>query len=600
MDESVQLEIDPQPRHTSMPVYIEGMFGWLHQPRFGAETETAVLICSAQNRDALDSHRFLRVLADEFTDAGYPALRFDYPNTGDSLDLANYPEAAGNLWLAWQYGLRVALEYLLAATRAKRLIICGLRVGATLATIVAKDRKDVCGLILLAPVIRGESYIRQLWVESRLRQGDSKQLRDGFAFMDCNFTEQAVQAFIHADLRKVEMTPGRHVLVCPQSPSAPLTACEQAWKQQGALLSSLDFAGLEPLLLHDPERVLPPADFTRLLDWAKLNIPPQRVFQADANNLSEAKPKTAQLEIDGLVETPISFGSTNSLFGMLCEPLEGTKDIAVILCPAGRTPHYGVARSSVYLARQLAQSGIASLRIDFAGLGDSLAPPGKEFSITDPFDYRLPDIQAALDRVQAMGYRRFAVHGLCSSAFHSFHAALVDSRIGSLLLVNMPLFQQADGPESKVAMRAALPFSYYRDRLTNKQVWIRFFSGQTDLLSLLRGRLSRCRENLGRPKQVPSEELTASVDSASYTRWTISQLSRRGVKIQFIFGPDEPGLYAVEDAYGPGGKGLLQLDHVTIRIADTFDHIMSVPDSQNVVLASMLEELLSWPDLVPA
>ena len=43
-----------------------------------------------------------------------------------------------------------------------RIVLVGLRFGAILATVVAADRTDVAGLVLLAPVQREHSYIRQL------------------------------------------------------------------------------------------------------------------------------------------------------------------------------------------------------------------------------------------------------------------------------------------------------------------------------------------------------------------------------------------------------------------------------------------------------
>ena len=230
-----------------------------------------MLICSALSRDALDSHRFLRVLGDEFAAAGYPALRLDYPGTGDSCDLADFP-SAGNQWLAWQQGLHAAADYLRAQTGARRLIICGLRIGATLAALMAEQRDDVDGLILLAPVVRGQSYIRQLWVEAGLQQGQTGKLQDGFTFQELDFTAQAVAAIAQADLRTVKM-PAAHIAIFAQSPSTPLTACETAWKQQGADITSMDFKGLESLLNHELEGDTAPARFQSAAGLGKREHP---------------------------------------------------------------------------------------------------------------------------------------------------------------------------------------------------------------------------------------------------------------------------------------------------------------------------------------
>ena len=290
MHGTAELNAAGRQRGGASPVYIKGMFGWLHRPQPDWGGETAVLICSALSRDALDSHRFLRVLADDFAAAGYPSLRFDYPGTGDSCGLADFPGGDSDQWLAWQESVQTAADYLLAESGAKRLIICGVRIGGTLAALAAEKRDDVSGLILLAPVIRGQSYIRQLWVESALQQGQNGKLQDGFSLQEFSFNPQTVQSIAQADLRTVKMPAGRHVAIFAQSASAPVTACETAWKAQDASLFSTDFTGLESLLNHALEGETAPADFNLLLDWAKRNIPPLPVFRPAAHAAPRRQP----------------------------------------------------------------------------------------------------------------------------------------------------------------------------------------------------------------------------------------------------------------------------------------------------------------------
>lgn len=587
MHGTAKLPPSTHPRSAAQPVYIEGMFAWLHRPQPDWGGETAVLICSALNRDALDSHRHLRVLADEFAACGFPALRFDYPGTGDSCDLADTKDS-DNCWLAWQHGVQTAADYLQAATGATRLILCGLRAGATLAALAAEQRSDVSGLILLAPVIRGHSYIRQLWVEFRLQQSEASQFESGFTFQELSLSEQAVKSIGDADLRAVKMPAGRHIAICAQSSSGPLAACELAWKQQNAVLWSSNFNGLESLLLHDPERDVPPADFSEILRWAKLNFPPRPLFQPSATRPGTRA--TLRLRREGVVETPTSFGPNGGLFGMLCQPEAEESDIAMIFCGAGYNPHYGVGRSTVNVARHLAKAGIASLRIDFAGQGDSMGPPGRETKVTSPFEPRLEDIQAAIDRMEMLGYRRFAVQGICSGAFHAFHAALAEPRIGMLVLVNMPIFQEADASDSKIVMRSGLPWFYYLDRLLHRNSWMRLFSGQTNYAAILLAQVSRLRAKAGQLRQITKRE----PPTASFARAAVAQLSQRGVETVFLFGPDEVGLYAVEDIFGPKGVGLTRLDHVSLKVIDTFDHVIGLPLAQKDAATAMLGDLLSW------
>jgi hypothetical protein len=130
---------------------------------------------------------------------------------------------------------------------------------------------------------------------------------------------------------------------------------------------------------------------------------------------------------------------------VLCEPAGGAgRDRpAVVIGNSGGEPHTGFARVSVNLARHLAARGFASLRIDFGGLGDSMAEGDRASHVFE--SDRQGDFAAAMDALQARGFHRFAIHGLCSGAYHALHAALADRRVSRLVLVNLPFFQWQRG-----------------------------------------------------------------------------------------------------------------------------------------------------------
>src|SRR5215469_18666990 len=140
------------------PVVFDGCFGWLHHPPDGRCADTAVLICPGLMVDALLSYVSLRVLADKLSAAGYCVLRFDYPGTADSRDLASGEEH----WAVWRRSVSVAADWLRQNCGASRLILCGVRAGGTLAVLAASERSDVAGLLLFEPVTAGRSYVRQL------------------------------------------------------------------------------------------------------------------------------------------------------------------------------------------------------------------------------------------------------------------------------------------------------------------------------------------------------------------------------------------------------------------------------------------------------
>lgn len=98
---------------------------------------------------------------------------------------------------------------------------------------------------------------------------------------------------------------------------------------------------------------------------------------------------------------------------------------------AGVLSRIGPHRMNVKLARALARRGIASLRFDLLGHGDSRG--GDAAGNLKP--RATMDIIAAMDQLQRdFGINRYAVLGICSGAVNAFAAAHVDPRIVGLMM----------------------------------------------------------------------------------------------------------------------------------------------------------------------
>ena len=135
-------------------------------------------------------------------------------------------------------------------------------------------------------------------------------------------------------------------------------------------------------------------------------------------------------------ETVCQFGPNNALFGILTTPdadkAVPSAPIAVIL-NAGIIHRVGPFRLHVDLARQLAEKGYSTLRMDLSGLGDSQTRPGK---LDVDEDRAVLDASDALDYLsEGTGTDRFVILGLCSGAFNAHQIAVKDSRIvGSVFM----------------------------------------------------------------------------------------------------------------------------------------------------------------------
>ena len=89
---------------------------------------------------------------------GVPSLRFDYLGSGDSADID--PDA--DQIKVWVEDVLAAVAELRRRTGVKQVCLLGVRLGALLASLAAARSTSITGLVLVAPVIRGNRYLREL------------------------------------------------------------------------------------------------------------------------------------------------------------------------------------------------------------------------------------------------------------------------------------------------------------------------------------------------------------------------------------------------------------------------------------------------------
>jgi pimeloyl-ACP methyl ester carboxylesterase len=148
--------------------------------------------------------------------------------------------------------------------------------------------------------------------------------------------------------------------------------------------------------------------------------------------------------------------------------------LAVVLLNAGLIHHVGPNRLYVRLARVLAARGIAAVRVDFSGIGDSSPRPdhlpAEELGVREP--------QEILDDLSRRGLDGFVMCGVCSGARHALLAAR-DRRVKGLILINQS-FSVAD-----VHAVEQLSAQYYlRRSLRNPRAWRNLVTGKVKYRAL--------------------------------------------------------------------------------------------------------------------
>jgi alpha/beta superfamily hydrolase len=487
----------------------------------------------------------LRSLADSLSEQGYPTLRLQYLGTGDSCE-----PNGDDCWAEWQQNIHDGAEWLRKNVGAQRIALCGFRFGALLAATVAANRTDIAGLILLAPVLRGGSYVRQLVMETSSPPD---------AYVDLvrfRLSPRTIRLLNQVELRKISLPATCKVGVFAPTRSAAWSDCEAVWRKGGVEVTSHDFSGLEPMLrptfaIHEKSSVVDP-----VVTWLRRSAPTNSWKPTEICAV-----ESMEITPEGCIETPVFFGPTNGLFGILCRPGVAKSRIVVVMGNSSGDPH--CAATTVNLARHLAAGGVASLRIDFAGIGDSgpVSGHGHVFE-TD----RTADFSAAINALEVLGYRGFAVQGLCSGAYHAYHATLADRRITYSLLLNLPFFKWIVGfPVEQLIFDIRKP-SYFVQSMHTKVFW------ETLYYKLRRGDL-----NIRRRFAWLESKLRQLPGFARHSTDPI-ELSKRA-QMLFLAGEGDIGIELLKREFGsrtapPGVK---------VAIVPGLDHAMTRRDMRKIV-----------------
>jgi len=169
-----------------------------------------------------------------------------------------------------------------------------------------------------------------------------------------------------------------------------------------------------------------------------------------------------------VVELPLVFSCEGAaMIGMLHKPARYQKR-AVLIVVGGPQTRVGSHRQFVVLARDLAEHGVAVLRFDYRGMGDSEGPALGFESVT-------ADISTAIDQLwsQLPGIEEVVLWGLCDAASAALMYAHRDDRVTGLILLNP--WVRSDASEARAYLQ-----HYYLSRLLSGDFWKRLVSGKID------------------------------------------------------------------------------------------------------------------------
>jgi exosortase A-associated hydrolase 1 len=178
------------------------------------------------------------------------------------------------------------------------------------------------------------------------------------------------------------------------------------------------------------------------------------------------------------------------LYGVLSLPAQPQRR-GVLIVVGGPQVRTGSHRQFTLLARSLAQAGIAAMRFDYRGMGDS------EGGMRD-FEAVGEDLRAAIDRfcAEVPGMQEVVLWGLCDGASASAMYARGDRRVAGVAMLN-PWVRTDAG-----AARATLKH-YYRSRLLEPALWNKIARGQFEFKGALKSFTGLARSAFARTRPAP-------------------------------------------------------------------------------------------------
>lgn len=590
------------------PVQFDGCMGWLHE----GHAKRGVVLCGPLGHEALWTHKLLRALAERFAQHGFWTLRFDYPSAGDSAgdDLA--PERFARSI----HSIHRAADTLRAAAEIDELTLVGIRAGAAFALLAATGAGGhaplpLDGFAALAPVVRGRAYLRELslvqqrWLDTAppavRRDSDAAP---GLHILGHRYPADLIAALKAIDLcdivRNAAVLPKRVLLADTEYGDS--TALRTAWQERDVPVDAEVFSEWPMALQEGARSRLPLNALDTLTHWvggARATLPPPK-RQRKRAELTDPKLGFAS---DGVAERLVRVGP-DRLVGTWCEPSDcaapARADTPLLLIAnTAANPRSADGRLAVRLARTLARHGIASLRVDIAGIGDSGAQVPDDQSVLLYSERAIGDIAAAADWLAARGHRPIIGFGVCSGAYASLHAAARSPSFDGVIAINLPRFIWPRGMTLAKALKQQTNSARgYLASVRDWRKWRRLLRNGRDLRPVLSALQRLVVSKLRVPIARAAERLGWQPGRGT-PRGLMHELAQRKVRTRLVYGEFDPGVDELSRHFGSPHTAFRDTPQVSVETVRHLDHSVYGAAAAETVVALCIETLTGWPGKAP-
>lgn len=585
VDEFASLELAASARVRRTPLYFEScgawLFGWVHQSD-SSRGQCGVIISAPLGHEQIHAHRSLRHLADALAEAGFSVMRFDYHGTGDSTGV---DEDADRL-TTWLANLRSAIDWMRGEFGCAEISVIGIRLGATLAMQVAVE-EPLVDLVLWAPVVKGQSYVREmkfLMKTSGVHVDGNKDIEAaGFVL-----TKETAHDLASFDLMQLQPRCRRALLVDRDDMPANAQLLDHL-RGLGVEARQTPQPGYVKMMAEPHNTKVPHQAISEIVSWLCSG---KAGSQAESLSMRDWPSQALMAGVcNGLLrESAIYLCQLPNLFGILSEPVApptaASELPTVIILNAGSAYHAGPNRLHVLLARRLAAAGFRCLRMDLHGLGDSVTPNHERENETHPAT-AFRDIHLVMEFLEReMDVSQMVLMGLCSGATAAFQSAVhfADPALLECVMINPLTFYWQEDMTVESAQR--VEFKAYQH---SKSTAIDGNSIQVNLDRKrhwhLANQLPQRGSDNSNPIVFPSPPLTSDLPA------DLKQIISNERILTFLFARSDPGFEIMTATAKSLIEEMCRTGQMSIRFIEGADHSFTRKAGRESLLETIVADL---------
>jgi alpha-beta hydrolase superfamily lysophospholipase len=450
----------PHAAGTDAPVYIHTrggvVFGFLHRAR-GAAGGTAVLLCPPFGWEDMCCYRIRREWAQRLCERGLTTLRIDLPGSGDS---AGDPRDSDQLG-RWTSAVADSASWLRVDSGASSLTAIGIGLGGLLACRATLAGAPIDEVAAWAAPAQGRRLVRELRTfsahelarESAPETHAAGAPAGSLAVNGYVLSEATVAALESLDLaaevdRADGPSPGeralRRALLLGRDGIRTDARLAAALSDAGAEVTETDGPGFAAMMVEPQDARAPVEVFQIVERWIEQGEEAGDEHEPAAADEPQQPRRLRELRLGEAGSEVrehamwIERAGAEPLFGVLTEPVGPRRALTAVLMNAGPQRRTGPNRMWVEVARRWAARGVSTLRFDAAGIGDS---DGDASVLARNAEFYKPEYveqaRAALDELARRGLpQRYVLAGLCAGAYWSAHAAIADTRVAAVMMLN--------------------------------------------------------------------------------------------------------------------------------------------------------------------